>query len=54
MSAGIAHGIWTIVLIVTFVAIVAWTFSRSRKAEFEQAARIPLDDEATETGTKHD
>ena len=49
MTPGIAHGIWTLILVITFVAIVIWTFSKSKKAEFEQAARIPLEDEVTDT-----
>ena len=45
MTAGIAHGIWTLILVITFVAIVIWTFSGQRKAEFDEAARIPLEDD---------
>ena len=45
MSVGFAHGIWTAVLVVTFVAIVIWVFAPKRAGEMEHAARIPLDDE---------
>lgn len=37
---------WTIyhlILIVVFVAIVIWVFSRKRKARFEKDARIPFE-----------
>lgn len=47
MTAGIAHGIWTLVLVITFVAICIWTFSPSRKSELDEAGRIPLDDDPT-------
>ncbi len=36
---------WTVVVCVIFGAIVAWAMSSRRKAEFEAAARIPLEDD---------
>ena len=36
--------IYLVVLVVVFVAIVAWAFSRKRKARFEQDAKIPFQD----------
>jgi cytochrome c oxidase cbb3-type subunit IV len=49
MTAGIAHGIWTLILVITFIAIVIWTFSKAKKAEFEQAAWMPLEDDTSDT-----
>ena len=47
------HGLWTLVLIVIFVAIVIWAFSSKRKKQFDEAARLPLDDERPPGPEKH-
>ena len=39
------HAWWTVVLLITFVGIVIWAFSGKRKKDFEEAARIPLEDD---------
>ncbi len=41
---GLIHGIWTLLLLLIFVGIVAWVWSSKRKQHFEQAAQIPLQD----------
>ena len=43
MDAGLAHGVWTAILLVTFAAIVAWAWSGRRKRDFDEAARLPLE-----------
>ena len=49
MDAGTVHGIWTAVLLIVFIGIVAWAWSSKRKRDFDEAARLPLeDDEPTE------
>ena len=59
MDAGFLHGIWTAALLAVFAAIVAWAWSGRRKRDFDEAARLPLDedqDDATEPrqqGTRH-
>lgn len=40
------HSVWTLSLLVLFVAIWAWAWSGNRKRSFDAAARLPLDDEA--------
>ncbi|HEX4943667.1 MAG TPA: cbb3-type cytochrome c oxidase subunit 3 [Usitatibacteraceae bacterium] len=35
----------TVVALITFLAIVAWAWSSRRRADFEAAARLPLDEE---------
>lgn len=35
---------WTVVAVLTFLAIFAWAFRPSNRAEFEKRARIPLDE----------
>ena len=47
MSAGFLHGIWTVILGVTFIGIVLWAFSSRRRTDFERAAQIPFTDEPT-------
>ncbi len=39
------HAWWTVLLLVVFIAIVVWAYSARRKRDFEEAARLPLDDE---------
>jgi len=39
------HSLWTLALFALFIAIVFWAWSGKRKSEFEQAARLPLDDD---------
>lgn len=36
------RSIFTVTCLCVFVVIVAWAFKRSNKAEFEEAARLPL------------
>jgi len=53
------HGLWTAALLVIFVGIVVWAWSGKRKGAFDEAARIPLEDDEMEVGTagqirKHD
>ncbi len=39
------QSIWTIVVMVIFFGVLLWAFSRKRKSEFDEAARLPLDDD---------
>lgn len=39
------HSIWTVFLFLLFGAIVVWAWSGRRKADFDEAARLPLDEE---------
>ncbi|RKZ39414.1 MAG: cbb3-type cytochrome c oxidase subunit 3 [Gammaproteobacteria bacterium] len=41
----IFQSVWTIVVMVIFLTIVVWAYSRKRKPEFDEAARLPLDDD---------
>ncbi|MBW8312638.1 MAG: cbb3-type cytochrome c oxidase subunit 3 [Rhizobium sp.] len=42
-------GISTVILLVLFLAGVAWAYSRKRKPEFDAAARLPLEDQSENT-----
>ena len=39
------HAWWTVALLATFIGIVIWAYSSTRKEEFEEAARLPFDDD---------
>ena len=39
------HSIWTIVVMVIFIGIVIWAWSGKRQSRFEEAARLPLQDD---------
>ena len=47
MNSGVALGIVTAVMLITFVGIAIWAYRPGRKDEFERAARLPLADEET-------
>jgi cytochrome c oxidase cbb3-type subunit 4 len=43
------HSIWTIVVMVVFLSIVIWAYSSKRQVKFDEAARLPLDDDDSVT-----
>ncbi len=45
MDWGTVSGIITAVLLIVFLGIVFWAYSRKRRGDFDEAARLPLDDE---------
>lgn len=48
MDVNLVRAIWTAVLFVVFIGIVWWAWSGRRHADFEAAARLPLDDDIAE------
>ena len=46
MDAGLLHGLWTAAMLAVFAAIVVWAWSGRRKRDFEEAARLPLEEDA--------
>lgn len=48
MDAAIFHSWWTLVLLLVFIGIVVWAWSPKRKRKFDEAARLPLDDDKDE------
>ena len=42
------HAWWTVLMLVTFVGIVVWAYSATRKKDFDEAARLPLEDDEDE------
>ena len=45
MSPVMFHSIWTVLLLILFVGIIVWAFSSRRKRAFDEAARLPLEEE---------
>ena len=45
MDIGPVQAIWTIVVMVIFIGITLWAWSSKRKDKFNEAARIPMDDD---------
>ena len=46
------HAWWTVLLLVVFIGIVFWAYSSKRKQDFDEAARLPLDDDDQEIATR--
>ncbi len=45
MTSGTLSGILTIAAFLAFLGVVFWAFSPRRKADFDSAARLPLNDD---------
>ena len=43
MDINLLRSIVTVVSLVLFVGIVAWAWSKRRKADFDEAARLPFE-----------
>ena len=41
----------TVVMLIVFVTIVAWAYSGKRRVQFDEAARVPFDDEFVQLPT---
>ena len=39
------HSFWTLLLFLMFIGIVLWAWSSRRKARFDDAARLPMEDD---------
>ena len=55
MDINVLRGVLLIALIIGFVGIFLWAWSKKRKPEFEQAARLPLEEDFSEpVSEKHE
>lgn len=45
MDMGLFRGVLTLVLLVLFIALCVWSFSKRRRTEYDAAARVPLQDD---------
>lgn len=48
------HSFWTALLMILFVLIIVRAWSRKRVAQYEAAARIPLEEESAADGSGKD
>lgn len=48
MDINLIRSLITVVLFVLFIGIVLWAWSSARRADFEAAARLPLEDDLDE------
>lgn len=48
MDVNLMRSIITTVLFVVFIGIVLWAWGKGRRADFDAAARLPLDDDLAE------
>jgi len=44
----------TVLCMIGFLAVVWWAYAPSRKASFEEAARLPFEDDAGDKGDGHE
>lgn len=54
MNLVMFHSFWTLGALVIFVGIIFWAYSKNRHNDFNEAARLPLEDDQplTETDKK--
>ncbi|ALM51578.1 CcoQ/FixQ family Cbb3-type cytochrome c oxidase assembly chaperone [Halomonas huangheensis] len=45
MDIGTFRGIVTAILLIAFLGLIAWAWSRRRKADFDEAAQLPFADD---------
>jgi cytochrome c oxidase cbb3-type subunit 4 len=45
MDMVVIRSVMTLVAFLTFIGIIAWAWSGQRKADFDEAARLPFDNE---------
>ena len=44
---GVTRGIITLLLMLLFLAMILWAYSKRRKPTFDAMARLPLEDESS-------
>ncbi len=54
MDYGTFRGIFTLVILVLFIGLTVWAFSKRSKKQFDEAAEVIFEDETTHTSTLHD
>ena len=45
MDYNLLQAVWTIIVMVIFIGIFIWAWGRKKKKKFDEASRIPLDDD---------
>ncbi len=46
------HAFWTLALFLIFIGIIIWAFSSARKTSFDDASRMPLEEDDVPTTHK--
>ena len=54
MSVGFVQAVWTVVAMAFFIGIVIWAYCGKRKKDFDEASRLPLDDDDEISTTKQE
>ncbi len=47
MNVATFHAWWTVLMVAIFVGIIAWAWSGRRKQSFDEAAKMPLEDDTS-------
>lgn len=45
MNMAMFHSFWTVGALIIFVGIIIWAFSKGRRDDFDEASRLPLEDD---------
>ena len=45
MNLAMFHSFWTVGALIIFIGIIIWAFSKKRHQDFEEASRLPLEDD---------
>ncbi|MCU0977355.1 MAG: cbb3-type cytochrome c oxidase subunit 3 [Steroidobacteraceae bacterium] len=45
MEAGTLRGLWTLLALIAFVGVTWWAWSGRRRERFEEASRLPLEED---------
>jgi cytochrome c oxidase cbb3-type subunit IV len=45
MNWGVVSGLATVVAMIAFIGVVAYSYSSRRKADFERLSRVPLEED---------
>jgi len=53
MDIHTVQGIFTAIMLVTFLGIVWWAYSKKTQKRFDEAANLPFADEAIDLQTRH-
>lgn len=51
--SSLGHSIWTVIVFIIFIGIVLWAYSGNRKKDFDEAAKLALDDDDKPESTQH-
>ncbi len=54
MDGALIHSLWTVLLLAIFVGIVVWVFVIKRSGDFDEAARMPLEDDESDNKATRD